>query len=277
MTAMDDDIEIPGPAGPIGAIDWGGSGDPLLLVHGGGTNAAEWATLVPHLGGYRCLAFDLPGHGRTPAPVTLSYELWLQCTDAVIEHFARPRGRLALFGSSFGGALSVWYAGQRPGLRAVIGVDSARNAAPRPQPDPRTVDQWRADGRGWVGDQEVYEVRVSEWVAEGYPEQCARRAHVRLPDGRFEEAPTPEFLAALDALGARAENPLIDPAIFGRLNCPTLLLCAHEGTAADIRDYVDSMPGRFPLVSVTWMDGPHALNWHAPDLVAEQTTSFLAG
>jgi pimeloyl-ACP methyl ester carboxylesterase len=275
---VDVDIEIPGPGGrPIGVIDWGGGGDPLLLVHGGGTNAAEWTPVAPLLGDYRCLAFDLPGHGRTPAPADLSYELWIQCIDAVIEHFALPRRRLVLVGGSFGGALSVWYAVMRPGLRAVIGVDSARNATPRPQREPRTAAEWRSDGQGWVGDQQGYEARVAKWVADGIPEECARRAHVRHADGRVEQAPTAEFLSALDAIGTRAENPLTDPAIFGRLDCPALLLCANEGTAADIRDYVDSMPQRFPMVSVTWIDGPHALDWHAPDLVAEQVRGFLAG
>ena len=275
MARVDDEIEIPGPSGPIGAIDWGGSGDPLLLLHGGGTNAAQLAPLVPHLGDYRCVAFDLPGHGRTPGPERMSFELWLECMDAVIEHFDLARGRLALVGGSFGGALAVWYAGQRPGLRAVVGIDSARNASGRPPPEPLTGEQLRADGWGWVGDEQGYEARVAEQVADGDPEECARRSHVLRPDGRYEEVPTPEFLEVLGAMGDHRKHPLIDPEMFGRLDCPTLLLCANDGAAADIRDYVDSMPGRFPMVSVTWMDGPHALDWHAPDLVAQHVDRFV--
>ena len=276
---MDDDIEIPGPCGPIGAIDWGGSGDPMLLVHGGGTNAAEWDPVVPHLGPYRCVAFDVPGHGRSAAPATPRYDLWLETMDAVIEHLALARGRLAVVGGSFGGALAVWYAGQRRGLRAVVGVDSApwsaRFAREREQRATRTAEQLRADGWGRSGDEEWYEAEVAELVADdGYPEMCARRAHIRLPDGRYQGVPTAEFLEVAGA--PRPDNPLLDPAMYGQVDCPTLLLCGNDGNAADNREYVDSMPGRFPMVSVTWMDGPHALDWHAPDVVGQHVASFVA-
>jgi pimeloyl-ACP methyl ester carboxylesterase len=277
---MDDDIEVAGPSGPIGAIDWGGSGDPLLLVHGGGTNAAEWAPVVPHLGDHRCVAFDVPGHGRSAEPETPGFDLWLPTMDAVIEHFDLPRGRLAVVGGSFGGALAVWYAGNRPGLRAVIGVDSAPWAAhvatPPLQREPRSAEQFRADGWGWSGDEEGYEAQVAEMIAQGYPEQCARRSHIRRPDGSYQGVPTAEFCAASHAVGSRPDNPLADPGMYARLDCPTLLLCGNDGNAADNREYVDSMPDRFPMVSVSWMDGPHDLDWDQPELVAEHITGFLA-
>jgi pimeloyl-ACP methyl ester carboxylesterase len=274
------DVEVPGPSGPIGAIDWGGHGDPILLVHGGGTNAAQWAPVVPHLGGYRCVSFDLPGHGRTPEPTTSPiYDLWLEIMDAVIAHFALPHD-LAVVGGSFGGALAVWYAGRRPGLRAVIGIDSAPWAAhvasPRPRREPRTAEQLRADGWGWTGDEAGYEANVAEMVAEGCPEHCARRKHVVHPDGRYQARPTAEFLEKLDALGDNPDNPLIDPVMYGELGCPTLLLCGKQGNAVHNREYVDALPNRFPMVSVTWVDGPHELDWDRPELVADLIDRFLA-
>ena len=272
---------VNGPSGPIGVIDWGGSGDPLLLLHGGGTNAAQWAPLVPHLGDYRCLSFDLPGHGRTPAPTTRPhYPLWLEIMDAVIAHFALPRERLALVGGSFGGALAVWYAGQRPGLRGVVSIDAAPYAvlATSPQrPEPRTAEQFRADGWGWSGDEAGYEANVAEMVADGCPEHCARRKHVLLPDGRYQVVPTAEFLAVYGT--PDPENPLMesDAGMYGKLSCPALLVYGNEGTAAHDREYVDAMPARFPMVSVIWVDGQHDLDWERPELMAELTESVLAG
>ncbi len=44
-----------------------GDGPPLLLVHGSGMSASTWAPLLPHLAGYRLIAFDLPGFGLSDA------------------------------------------------------------------------------------------------------------------------------------------------------------------------------------------------------------------
>lgn len=277
---MDDDIEVPGRSGPIGAIDWGGSGDPLLLVQGGGTNAAQWAPVVPHLGDYRCVSFDLPGHGRTPDPTARPYyPLWLEIMDEVIAHFALPRDRLALVGGSFGGALSVWYAGQRPGLRGVVTIDAAPYgvlATSPERPEPRTAEQYLADGWGWSGDEAGYEANVEKMVADGCPEHCARRKHVLLADGRYQVRPTAEFLAVYGT--PDPENPLMerDAAMYGEVDCPTLLIYGNEGLAAHNREYIDAMPERFPMVSVTWVDGAHELDWERPELMAELTRSFLA-
>src|ERR1700761_4442842 len=40
-----------------------GDGPPLVLIHGSGMSASTWAPLMPHLGTYRVIAFDLPGFG----------------------------------------------------------------------------------------------------------------------------------------------------------------------------------------------------------------------
>ncbi|MGO9899415.1 MAG: alpha/beta fold hydrolase [Solirubrobacteraceae bacterium] len=40
-----------------------GDGPPLVLVHGSGMSASTWAPLMPYLGAYRLIAFELPGFG----------------------------------------------------------------------------------------------------------------------------------------------------------------------------------------------------------------------
>jgi pimeloyl-ACP methyl ester carboxylesterase len=44
-----------------------GDGHPLILVHGSGMSASTWAPLMPYLGAYRLIAFDLPGFGLSDA------------------------------------------------------------------------------------------------------------------------------------------------------------------------------------------------------------------
>ena len=45
-----------------------GDGPPVLLVHGLGGSSNSFQTLMPALGGYRCLRPDLPGAARSPLP-----------------------------------------------------------------------------------------------------------------------------------------------------------------------------------------------------------------
>ena len=55
-------------SGPVSVIDTGGPGRAALFVHGLGTSSYLWRNVIGELGGQRrCVAVDLPLHGRTPA------------------------------------------------------------------------------------------------------------------------------------------------------------------------------------------------------------------
>jgi len=56
------------PSGPVSYIDTGGPGRPVLLVHGVGSSSYLWRNVIELLDGERrCVSFDLPLHGYTPA------------------------------------------------------------------------------------------------------------------------------------------------------------------------------------------------------------------
>src|SRR5690348_10982585 len=45
-------------------LDWGGSGDPIVFLHGGALTAHTWDLVCIGLRGtYRCISLDLRGHG----------------------------------------------------------------------------------------------------------------------------------------------------------------------------------------------------------------------
>lgn len=51
---------------PIALRDYGGTGSPVLLLHGAGGNLAYWDPVAPLLAGHhRVVAVDLRGHGRS--------------------------------------------------------------------------------------------------------------------------------------------------------------------------------------------------------------------
>ena len=56
------------PSGPASYVDTGGPGRPVLLVHGVGSSSYLWRNVIAELDGERrCVAFELPLHGHTPA------------------------------------------------------------------------------------------------------------------------------------------------------------------------------------------------------------------
>jgi pimeloyl-ACP methyl ester carboxylesterase len=62
LSARSHFLDLPDPAVRARVIE-AGQGPPLLMVHGGGGIAAQWAPLMAHLTGRRILAVDRPGHG----------------------------------------------------------------------------------------------------------------------------------------------------------------------------------------------------------------------
>ena len=63
-------------SGPASYIDTGGSGRPVLFVHGLGTSSYLWRHVIGQLDGQRrCVAVDLPLHGQTPAAAGQDFSL----------------------------------------------------------------------------------------------------------------------------------------------------------------------------------------------------------
>jgi pimeloyl-ACP methyl ester carboxylesterase len=102
-----DDVEI--------AYLEGGSGEPLILVHGFGATKDNFtrvaAYLTPH---YRVLIPDLPGFGDSSKPEAASYSIAQQV--AWLHGFATALGigRVHLGGSSMGGFIATLYALTHP-------------------------------------------------------------------------------------------------------------------------------------------------------------------
>ena len=63
-------------SGPASYIDTGSPGRVVLFVHGVGTSSHLWRNVIDQLDGQRrCVAVDLPLHGRTPAAADQDFSL----------------------------------------------------------------------------------------------------------------------------------------------------------------------------------------------------------
>jgi pimeloyl-ACP methyl ester carboxylesterase len=106
----------------------GGSGRPLVLVHGLGSRAADWANLIPQLidGGRRIYAMDLLGYGLSAQPKDAHYSISDQAS--MVEGFldSEHLQQVDLAGWSMGGWIAMRVALQQPDrVRRLVLLDSA--------------------------------------------------------------------------------------------------------------------------------------------------------
>jgi pimeloyl-ACP methyl ester carboxylesterase len=99
---------------PVHFLDFGGSGPPMVLVHGLGGSAINWLGVGPALArGHHVVALDLAGFGETP-PVRGSAGLATQ-RDLLGRFLASVIGAPAvLVGNSMGGLLALMQAASGP-------------------------------------------------------------------------------------------------------------------------------------------------------------------
>lgn len=102
-----------GAARPLYYLDRG-AGEPLLLIHGLGSSAADWAFQIPALEPHcRVLVPDLPGCGHSAAPergyeiAEMARALW-----ALVDGLGLPT--VSVVGFSLGGSVALEMALQRP-------------------------------------------------------------------------------------------------------------------------------------------------------------------
>ena len=122
-----------------------GSGEPLILIHGGGAGAdarGNWSKIMPHYvaAGFRVIAYDLLGFGQssTPDPAAFTYDQPSRNIQlrGLLDALQLPS--TSIIGNSMGGATALGLAMSDPGrvkamvLMASGGVnhDTATGLAP---------------------------------------------------------------------------------------------------------------------------------------------------
>ena len=108
------DIAIDTPYGRLTGLR-GGTGTPVLALHGWLDNAASWVPLFEHLHGIDLVALDLPGHGSSPhLPAGAEYSLAGTVHTVFDAADALGWERFALLGHSMGAAIGSIVAAAAP-------------------------------------------------------------------------------------------------------------------------------------------------------------------
>lgn len=250
----------------------GGTGEPLLLLHGSSGEKDNWNRVARHLTPHlRVIALDLPGFGDSDRPADGAYGLWDQV--AHIRAFAAELGlrRFHLGGHSFGGRVAAMYAARHPEqvaglwLLAPGGVLSA---------EPSVLSQQLSRGEAnplflrSAADFDAYlQVVMAQPpvlprpVKRGFAARAVARADLHRE--------------IFDAI--RAKGPALDDVIAGAAQVPARLVWGgrdrvwHPSGAAILRH-------KLPLAtSLLLPEIGHTPIFEAPQLVAEDFLAFLQG
>lgn len=252
----------------------GGEGPPVILVHGLGGAAANWAGVVPLLvGRHRLLVPDLPGHaGSTPFPAAATLDPYADRLDRLAELEAMEHA--GVVGHSLGGLVGLRLAVNFPQrvaalvLTASAGIRSSTREAERYLNLAAILRPTRRYSRH---REEISRSPFLRMVVFGYFGASDPPA---MSDGAVDG-----FLSAMDmhtdtATARRAlvrDDPRLD---LERVACPVFLLWGardNQITAEDAFEYARRL--RAPLRMIA--DCGHLLIGERPDACAEAIESFL--
>lgn len=179
-----------------------GTGDPLLLLHGGFTDSSEFGATTPALAErFRVITPDRRGHGHTAdvaGPIT--YDLMAADTVAFMEEL--KLGRAHLVGHSDGANVALLVALARPDLvgRLVLISGNFRY-------------------NGLVSELHLGELASNEFLAEAYGQVS--------PDGR-EHFP----VVAGKLFHMESTEPRLTPADLGQVTARTLVMAGDDDMVA---------------------------------------------
>ncbi len=245
----------------------GGDGPPILLLHGFGGSAWNFAELAPLLDGHRLVVPDLPGQGGSaplPAPSLAGF------ADAVAGLLDGPA---VVVGHSMGGVVALRLAERHPGLvsglvlAAPAGISSSTRAAEALLTLVGILQPGRIAGR--FVTRIARSPRLRQLVFGPLEVANGRALSERAVHG-FLQAPR----LHTDSIGAGLALAAVDPRSFlDRVSCPVLVLFGardRQVPLADGFEYTRLLGAELRLIA----DCGHLLIGERPDACARAILAF---
>jgi pimeloyl-ACP methyl ester carboxylesterase len=265
------------------ALRWAGPSDaaPALLLHGLTSCAETWSLVAPLLAAERAvIALDLRGHGETDKPGH-GYEQANVAADVAGALDALGVAEACVVGHSWGGGVALRLAAEHPQrVRRLVLADGGiltRREGPltperaeqmlAPSDIYRTVETYFAEFRRtlnghWTPEIEAIALAAIEHNADGSVRERLDREHQKL----ILHSGWSVDMAAL----------------YGRVQCPVLVLPAENMTATPERRearkaQVAETAALLPDSRVHWVaESVHDIQLHKPHAVAEQLREHFA-
>ncbi|MGH2458619.1 MAG: 2-succinyl-6-hydroxy-2,4-cyclohexadiene-1-carboxylate synthase [Chloroflexota bacterium] len=255
-------------------VEIGGTGPPLVALHGFTGSAETWAPFRAAFGRqFTLIAIDLLGHGRTecpPDPRRYRMDRTIEDLVAILDRLGLAR--VDLLGYSMGGRVALHVAVAAPDRIHTLalegaspGIPLATDRAARARSDSVLADLIEGEG---------IEAFVERW--EQVPLFASQRglpAEVRAALRCQRLRGNPLGLAnSLRGIGAGDVEPLLDR--LGQVSAPTLLIVGAFDEK--YRALGREMAGRLPTATLAVVPGAgHAVHLEQPDVFTKIVLEFL--
>lgn len=241
---------------------------PLVLLHGFLGRAADWDAVAERLApSFRCVAVELPGHGRAADAPDAAFS-WDGALDAIAATLdAHGVRRCRMVGYSMGGRLALGFALRHPGRLARLVV---AGASPGLRSEMERVARRALDTERAAALRIAPEAFLHVWTRMPLFASLTDAQRDRLVADRLRH--DPEALArALDAFSP-GRMPDLWPHL-DRLGAPTLALAAaHDAKFVGLVHRM-AAEGR-PVIPDTIPEAGHAVLTEAPAALAAAVRDF---
>ena len=266
----------------IAALDWGGDGPPLLLLHPNGFCAGVFDPLARRLRGeYRVVGVDLRGHGSSDDPGTVDRLGYVDCAGdalAVLDHLGITE--VVALGESLGGAATILLDSLRPGIirRMLLCEPIAIPGAAGTTPGGNVLAVGARRRRPlWPSREAVLESYGSR-LPLSVMEPGALAGYVRWgfhdrPDGQVELACPPEVEAAYFEGGAGGDGSHTAFAHLHYLHAPATLV---RGESSDLPTFMFEAQAEVLGTPLLQVPGGHFFVQESTDLAAALVHQHLA-
>lgn len=244
--------------------DWGGSGPPLLLLHGLAGHAGEWDPLAQRLTPrYRVIAVDQRGHGAAERrPGDTRRAAYVTDAIAVVEQLALHKP--VLVGQSLGGHTAMLVAAARPEIARALVLIEAGPGGPTPT-RPAEVGAWL---RSWPIPFSS-RVAAAEFFGGG-PVGEAWAAGLEKRDAGWWPRFDPDVM--VDSLAEIAQHSFWEE--WSHITCPTLLILAETSLLPD-QEAEQMLRIRSDTVAMSIPRTEHDLHLQRPDALHAGLLDFL--
>ena len=256
-------VPVTGRDARLEALDFGGEGPGILLLHGLAGTAREWEETAP---GYpqthRVVALDQRGHGRSERrPADVSREAFVADAIAAIDELALAPA--VLIGQSLGGHTAFLVAAARPDLvRGLVIAEASPVEAKPGQPEEirKLLSAWpmfpsRDAAQEFFG-------------GDSRPRERGRATWTRLKTG---SSPAFDIDVMVEAIAAATDARWDE---WRRIQAPTLIVRGERGDLS--KEEAVEMASALPTAVLVTLPGGHDVHLDEPEAWRAAVESFLA-